>query len=162
MNSSPDEATTAEVLEAMGMTAEELLDTLETTRENVPRAHRDPRICLCGHGVQRHTVVNGIVYCKPTKMSCPCRKIRPVLEAQDSRLFVRKTLGAGPLHALALGIAAHVAARKSVRWIIDLACDRCGATGVPIAPSPVTQRGTTAPDATGYDALLCTTCRAEV
>jgi len=152
-----------EALAAIGITQREIEETLEALQESRSvRDDYDPRICLCGHAVKRHTSANGYVYCKPSKMSCPCKTVRPVLEVQDIRKFLRKTTGAGPLHALSLGIASHVLENKSVKWIVDLVCDRCGDTQSPVTPVPVTQRGHAAPRATGYDALLCTKCRTEI
>jgi hypothetical protein len=123
--------------------------------------HRDGRICACGHPMTRHTVVSGIVYCKPSKMDCPCKRDRPVLETSDTRTFLRKTEGAGPEHALTRGLQAAMAAGHVVEWLIEPQCDRCQTEG-PVAPVPVTQRGATVHQATGYDALLCRACREEV
>ena len=121
-------------------------------------ADRDGRICICGHAVVRHTTVSGLVFCKPTRMECPCKKMRPVLDADDIRPFLRKTEGAGALHALGRGLAAASSKNVKVEWIVDFKCDRCQKDS-PIAPVPVTQRGTAMSSATGFDALLCRECR---
>lgn len=126
-----------------------------------PKSKRDRRICLCGHPMARHTNLSGMVYCKPTRMECPCKKPRPVLEVSDVRPFLRKTSGAGPLHALGRGLAAAAAKGIEVRWLVEMKCDRCGKAG-PISPVPVTQRGIAVNEATGFDALLCADCRTEV
>ena len=119
-------------------------------------------VCACGHGIARHTVVHGTVMCKPARMECPCKKARPVLIAQDTRMFIRKTSGGGAQHALTRGIRESLTKNKSVEWIIDLVCDRCGEENASIVPVPVTQTGAAVSRATGYDALLCPDCRTEV
>lgn len=126
-----------------------------------PVIDRDGRVCVCGHPVARHTNVSGLVYCKPTRMECPCKSVRAVLDAADIRPFLRKTSGQGPLHALGRGLQACVTKEIEVRWLIDMQCDRCKAKG-PVSPVPVTQRGISVNHATGYDALLCRECREQV
>ena len=126
-----------------------------------PATNRDGRICLCGHPMARHTNAGGAVYCKPTRMECPCKNLRPVLEADDVRPFLRKTGGSGPLHALGRGLQASVTKQISVAWLVEMICDRCKTEG-PVSPVPVTQRGIAVSHATGYDALLCKDCREEV
>ena len=124
------------------------------------RLDRDNRICVCGHPVARHDTTYA-TYCKPSKMECPCKKVRPVLQVGDVRCFLRKTTGAGVFHALGLGLQAAVERGFSVHWLIDMKCDRCGKEGS-LSPVPVTANGIAQEQATGYDALLCPTCRAEV
>lgn len=65
------------------------------------------------------------------------------------------------MHALGRGLAAAMEKGISVRWLIEMKCDRCQKPG-PVSPVPVTQRGIAVPDATGYDALLCADCRTAV
>lgn len=150
----------AEALAAMGMTTEEVsaIDSALRTRPQ----KRDGRICLCGHGVTKHLVTDGIVTCKPSKMDCPCKKVRPVIDAEDTRPFLRRTQGSGPRHALSRGLAALAESGKDANWIIDLTCDRCMVSTPNLVPVPVTPTGFATSEATGYDALLCPTCREEV
>lgn len=150
----------AEALAAMGMTTDEVsaIDSALRTRPQ----KRDGRICLCGHGVTKHLVSDGIVSCKPSKMDCPCKKVRPVIDAEDTRPFLRRTQGAGAMHALSRGLAALATNGKDASWIIDLECDRCKAKTNNLVPVPVTANGFAVSEATGYDALLCPTCREEV
>lgn len=151
----------SDALAAIGMDATKVLeiDAVLRTRPAV----RDGRICLCGHGVAKHLVLdNGAVSCTPSKMKCPCKNLRPVLDAEDTRPFLRKTQGSGPEHALARGIAALSEGGKEADWIIDLVCDRCQEPNGVLIPTPVTKDGRIAQEATGYDALLCQTCREEM
>lgn len=148
-------------LAMMGLTPEDIdaadQDMLERRRHEVDR-----QVCACGHGMARHTIVHGVVMCKPARMECPCKKARPVIETSDTRMFIRKTDGAGAAHALSRGIRAAVEKGKDVEWCVDLVCDRCGQTSASIVPVPVTQSGHATSRATGYDALLCPDCRVEV
>lgn len=155
-----DDDDAVEVLKAMGLSLDEVRKADGLVREK--RHDRDQRVCLCGHAISRHTVTNGVVYCKPGRMECPCKKCRPVLEASDTRKFLRKTSGAGALHALSLGLLAHSETEKPVKWIIELKCDRCQKNDKNVVPVPVTQHGKAVSYATGYDALLCKECRMEI
>ena len=121
---------------------------------------RDKRVCLCGHAMSAH-MVDSVSVCSPSKMYCPCKVARAVLEVQDCRLFVRKTRGAGSQHALSLGVVASLERGKKVEWIIEQRCDRCKTPGK-VSPVPVTHEGFARSDATGFDALLCMVCRESV
>jgi hypothetical protein len=149
-----------DALKQLGISLEEAQEADEAVRSKTRRElDRDISVCLCGHGSARHMVVHGAVFCKPSRMECPCKKLRPVLDCDDVRMFLRKTTGGGTLHALTLGILAHAEAGKSVKWTIDLGCDRCGKNDKNVVPVPVTQSGMAVGYATGYDALLCRECR---
>jgi hypothetical protein len=150
----------AEALAALGMTTEQVTKIDEVLRTRPQK--RDGRICLCGHGVTKHLVSDGFVTCKPSKMDCPCKKVRPVIDAEDTRPFLRRTQGAGPMHALSRGLAALAVSGKNANWIIDLKCDRCNAETNNLVPVPVTATGFAVSEPTGYDALLCVKCREEV
>lgn len=151
----------ADALAMMGISAEDVdradEELLEKKKHGVDR-----QICSCGHAMSRHTVVHGVVMCKPARMECPCKRTRPVLETTDTRMFIRKTDGAGPAHALTRGIRAAIEKNKQVAWIVDLVCDRCQKPAEQIFPVPVTQNGIATSYATGYDALLCSECRLDV
>lgn len=150
-----------DALAALGLDMNEVLEADLILRSRPPK--RDGRICICGHGVTKHTVNEvGLVNCKPSKMECPCKKVRAVLDAEDTRPFLRRTQGAGPEHALSRGLAALAMNGKSAQWIIDLECDRCHEHSDQLVPVPVTKNGHAAHEPTGFDALLCPTCREEV
>ena len=152
-----------EALAMIGLTADDVDEAdVALAEQRKINASINRHVCACGHAMSRHTVVHGIVMCKPARMECPCKRSRPVLLAQDTRLFIRKTEGGGAAHALSRGIRESMAKGKSVEWLIDLVCDRCGRDTVSVTPVPVSQQGTARPYATGYDALLCSDCRVEV
>jgi hypothetical protein len=90
---------------------------------------------------------------------CPCKAVKPVIEADDIRSFMRRTEGAGAMHALTRGIASTVSSGKEVTWLIELKCDKCGKAAANVVPAPVTQSGRLADGATGFDALICHECR---
>lgn len=144
-------------LEAIGMTVDEveMHDTKKVRND-------DKQICACGHPVARHTDTYGVVYCKPSRMECPCKRIRPVLWSANMRRFLRKTEGPGPAHALARGIVECVKRNEEVEWTIDLVCDRCKKQSDRLVPTPVTQSGYAQNQPTGYDALLCRECLEQV
>jgi hypothetical protein len=148
-----------EILAEMGIGMDEALEADASVRY---KQGRDSRICLCGHPMGRHNVVGGIVMCKPNKMDCPCKKARAVLEAEDTRKFVRKTVGSGKFHALGLGLVSSAVAGKSVKWIIEMVCDKCGEESEVLSPTPVTQNGFLSGEVTGYDVLLCSSCRIDM
>jgi len=125
------------------------------------RRNGDRRICVCGHPAGRHTQIQGLTICKPTRMECPCKNLRAVLRAEDTRNFLRKTEGSGALHALGRGLRAAQDAGKSVEWLVEAKCDRCLAEAQ-VSPVAVTQRGVVVQAATGFDALLCRKCRENV
>lgn len=149
-----------DALAAMGMGVDEVMEMDSVLRTRPTK--RDGRICICGHGVAKHTEIAGVVNCKPSKMDCPCKKVRPVIDAEDTRPFLRKTQGAGPMHALARGLAALAENGKDADWIIDLVCDRCSQETGSLIPVPVTKDGRATVEPTGYDALLCQKCREEI
>lgn len=151
-----------EALELMGIDVEEAIEMDEILLGKIASGMRDPHICVCGHPVSRHTSTNGVVYCKPTRMECPCKYVKPVLEVEDLRSFLRKTTGAGSMHALTRGMVASIKKGKSVTWLTDPVCDRCGKSADSISPTPVTPNGISVNYATGYDALLCPSCRDQV
>jgi hypothetical protein len=119
---------------------------------------RDGRICVCGHPMKRHAVYGGMTSCTPTRLVCPCKSARPVLDVSDTRVFLRKTRGSGSLHALAQGLFAAIKANHKVDWLVEQKCDKCGIEGK-VSPVAVSQRGVIMEEATGFDALLCVKCR---
>jgi hypothetical protein len=112
-------------LEALGYDLEEIKkrdDELTRSRK------KSPSICLCGHPISSHTKSHeGDVYCKPSRMFCHCEKARPVVIAEDNRLFYRKTNSYGSEHALIRGAIASMAKNKKIEWIEEsYACSAKG------------------------------------
>lgn len=151
--------TAKDALAAMGIDFDEAVKADNKLKD---RQIRDPRICLCGHAVNKHTVTNGMVLCTPSRMVCPCKSVRAVIEVEDTRKFLRKTTGPGVEHALVRGIAALADNNKEAKWIDPIKCDRCATTEGRIIPCPITEGKQVAYKATGRDALLCTACMEEI
>ena len=133
--------------------AEEALKNVEQVS-----GRKDGRVCICGHSNGRHEILNGMVACQPAKQYCPCKKIRLVVESSNTRPFLRKTAGGGPMHALSQGIKSAIGYGYSVDWLIEPKCDKCG-EDKQVSPVPVTQNGRETEEATGFDVLLCRECR---
>lgn len=136
-------------------------EALEANDDLAERGPRDQRVCLCGHAVGRHSEYHGIVQCKPSKMDCACKKVRPVIEVSDLRVFLRKTDGQGPMHALGRGMAAATKKGIEIKWLVEAKCDRCENEG-PISPVAVTSTLHASNYDTGFNNLLCANCRMEI
>lgn len=146
-----------EILADMGI---ELDEAVEIDQMLQTRVRRDRRVCLCGHGVARHSDEYGAVQCRSNKWNCKCKKIQPVLEVQDTRLFMRKTEGPGAFHALNRGIVSAAAKEHEMSWIEGaLVCHKCGDTEAKVTVVPVSQAGIVQDYDTGYNAFLCDNCR---
>ena len=125
--------------------------------------NKDGRICICGHPVGRHEFITGLGKhaCSANKNNCPCKNLRAVIEVENARIFLRKTTGAGPLHALGHGILKAIESGQTVRWLVEQKCDRCGKESK-LSPVAVSSRGVVMNEATGLDALVCAECRTEI
>lgn len=139
-----------------------LEEAIQESKNNNTVRNTSKEICVCGHPTRRHKPNSrGEIKCVPNAMICKCKEPRPVLKAQDIRPFLRKTTGGGLLHALARGLATCVERGLEIEWLIPMACDKCH-TETKVVPTPVNQNGTIANDETGYNALLCQTCRTQI
>lgn len=150
-----------DALASMGITPEDV-DAADAELVEKRKVAVDRQICACGHAMSRHTTVHGIAYCKPARMECPCKHARAVVVTGDTRLYIRKTDGAGAAHALTRGMRAAAERGVRVEWLVDLVCDRCKRDVSNVVPVPVTQTGHAMTYATGYDALLCPDCRLDI
>ena len=145
--------------EFLDVSLEEVTEVLEEAKRNPHR--RDGAICLCGHGRSKHIEGPLGFTCAPAKQFCPCKVMRIVVETSDTRHFLFRTEGAGALHALLKGVGKAQKVGAEVEWVGGSICDKCGKDGK-VSPVPVSQRGVSMNEATGYDALLCVNCRLEV
>lgn len=146
-------------LAALGIDLDEAVKVDKALKQRGPR---DTRICICGHGISKHTDIAGRVVCKPSAMQCSCKHTRPVLDVEDTRLFLRSTQGGGSMHALSRGLSALALAGKNATWLVELKCDRCGAVDEIVTPVPVSKEGRSRSEDTGYHGLLCQSCREEI
>ena len=159
--------TATEALAALGISSHAAIEVDQSEKQ--VRSLRDNRVCLCGHPVSRHKVdpYSGILTCKPSQLLCRCKSVRPVLTTNDTRLFLRRTTGAGLHHALVRGLAACAQVGKEVAWIEPPQCERCKTLTGNIAPVVITSYLKVVPEVdkdsdTGLHAMLCDTCIKEL
>ena len=151
-------------IDALAMTGIELEELQDVGAALLKEPPKDSRVCICGHSMNKHAVINGYVSCKPSRMSCPCKAVRPVLTSTNVRPFMRKSLGSGSAHALMQGIRKAIELDADISWIEPPTCDyqkngsKCGSTEQ-VVPCLVTQNGFYTTEPTGYDVFLCVSCR---
>ena len=150
-----------DALAALGIDPTEAI-AIEMSRTKKPV--RDNRVCICGHAVARHKVdeYSGLMECKPSRLHCPCTNVRPVLEVEDTRLFLRGTSGPKNEHALVRGMTALAMSGKEAKWIEPPKCDRCDTAQGPIVPVPISKSNKVAYEATPLNAMLCETCLEDI
>jgi hypothetical protein len=148
-----------DILSEMGLDAD---DAIATDKRLKTKPRRDPRICVCGHAVNKHVIESGA--CEPTKYKCPCRHLHPVLTAEDTRMFLRKTTGPGPEHALTRGIAALAEAGKGCDWLEgSRVCAKCSAKDVQVKAVPTNSTGTAVLyEHSQFNILVCVDCYKEM
>ena len=168
----------SETLRMMGITVEdvqasdqELLDLgLVNTTNTEPKL-----ICICGHGITRHTeITENFWSCKPSRLDCHCKMPNAVLKVQDTRLFKMKSMGPGVRHALIRGIKASAEQGKDTEWTVDVVCGNpnCRNMGISfqVLPALVATNGPSKDMlvldplnfyGTMTDVLLCKVCRDE-
>jgi hypothetical protein len=119
-------------------------------------------VCVCGHSMNYHTDVPGRgSVCAPARISsCRCAEGRPILEADNLRLFMYITTGTAEDHALGKGVNASRKRGAGFRFLENpLKCDGCleVAQGVyPVAIDPDSQRLSNT--STRINKILCKTC----
>ena len=151
-------------IDALAMTGIELEELQDVGAALLKEPPKDSRVCICGHSMNKHAVINGYVSCKPSRMSCPCKALRPVLTSTNVRPFMRKSLGSGSAHALMQGFRKAIELDAEISWIEPPTCDyqkngsKCGSTEQ-VVPCLVTQNGFYTTEATGYDVFLCVSCK---
>ena len=151
-------------IDALAMTGIELEELQDVGAALLKEPPKDSRVCICGHSMNKHAVINGYVSCKPSRMSCPCKAVRPVLTSTNVRPFMRKSLGSGSAHALMQGFRKAIELDAEISWIEPPTCDyqkngsKCGSTEQ-VVPCLVTQNGFYTTEATGYDVFLCVSCK---
>jgi hypothetical protein len=151
-----------ELLKQMGIDPKE---AIETDADLSKRKRRDPRICICGHGANRHIFDNGVWACAPSRLVCACQGFRPVLEVEDTRPFLRKSSGPGVRHALIRGLSRLVEDGRTATWIEDPKCEKCGSENQGIVPVAFTFSGRVAyseGEMSGKHAFLCQGCLEEI
>lgn len=152
----------ADLLREMGIDPEE---AVKVDKELSKKKRRDSRVCICGHGANRHIEDNGVWACVPSRLTCTCQGLRPVLEVDDTRMFLRKSSGPGTRHALIRGLTSLIDGGKYATWIEELSCDKCTSTGPGIVPVPFSFSGGVAyseEEMSGRHAFMCQECLEEI
>lgn len=144
-------------LDKLSVSKDDAKEALDRIQEESGR--KDSRICICGHSNGRHRAgYANIVTCQAAKQFCPCKQVRLVLSATDTRPFLRKTSGGDGFHALIQGIVAAEEKGIEVDWLVEPKCDKCGAdTGVTVVT--VDANGFELTESKGYDIFVCSKCR---
>lgn len=144
-------------LEGFAISRERLAEETEEIR--LHRSKRDARICVCGHPVARHSEYGGRTLCAPTRMTCPCSRMLPVIEVTDTRPFLRKTRGSGAHHALMQGLYGLIEKGREWKWLTGHpVCMRCSREGVAVLPFALGARGMPSVEPEGVNVLLCDDC----
>lgn len=130
-----------DLLAGLAFTQEEM-STVIKDREDRGRRDRDSRICMCGHTMHAHKVMDGLPnpVCRAGKVICNCTEPEPVLKPEDARLFLRATEGARDKHALSVGVARLAEKGLRGKWLVKRACVVC-ATEVGVFPVPFDKEG---------------------
>ena len=120
-------------------------------------------VCSCGHSMNYHARVGEVSICTPAKMDCKCKVERPVLVADNLRMFLNNTSGVGVEHALGKGLVASVARKVNFSWVESpLRCDMCmGEMSEPIPVAVSLNDGMPTDKSTGVDKIVCMTCYVE-
>ena len=80
------------------------------------RYDKSKHVCICGHAINKHNgYEEGHGICQTGRHICPCLKKDPVIFANDTRYFMRKTYGLGSKHALSTGLLALKRAKKTAQ-----------------------------------------------
>jgi hypothetical protein len=137
----------------------------EVFKENEIEAiiRRDKRICSCGHPIKKHENIEHVGWlCKPGKHHCQCSVPYAVITVWDTRYFMRKSVGNGGRHALALGIKASMDANPTkndlLQWLIPATCQGCSTENVKLYPVNMTDQGVIKEESAFITKLLCDGC----
>lgn len=151
--------TADEVLVAMGMTPE----TIAREMRGAELARRDGRICICGHPMARHKdeAGVGIIFCRPSRLSCKCQTPYAVIEVRNTRPFMFRTTGLGLEHALQAGIFRCREKGIEITWLVPQQCERegCDST-LGVQAVPLSDRMKPVAQESKINALMCVGCRA--
>ncbi|MFM1786420.1 MAG: hypothetical protein RL228_370 [Actinomycetota bacterium] len=140
-----------------------LLGFSETDVEEELRKNRlappSKQVCICGHAVNKHSELSqGRWTCQTANHICPCQGPEPVLVVQDTRYFMKKTEGYGPMHAISYGLMRLRQEKKWARFIIDLKCDRCKAENCKLYPTALSPELRIVRRPSSINKFLCIEC----
>lgn len=140
-------------LELFGAKAEDI-DVGPERKRGVSR-----EICVCGHPMAHHeTVYEGLDSCQESKMFCPCRHKKAVLEAEDLRAFKFSSEGYGRDHALWKGLKKLRNMGKGAVALVDSRCWKCFEER-PIEPVSLTPENRVSRQPQARNVMVCMQCR---
>ena len=116
-------------------------------------------ICICGHSVNNHKDFgDGQLICTPAKQFCPCERLLPVIEVENTKYFLRRTRGYGEKHALTMGL--HHLTKNGFwsRMLIEPICFRCEGTNLTIYPTPISRGNSVSYGPSPLNVFLCLDC----
>ena len=145
-----------------------VFDGLGISEESVSRflAERDrhdtsKQVCICGHAINKHSgYEEGIGNCVTGRHWCPCKAKNPVLYANDTRYFMRKTYGSGSRHALSTGLQKLGQVGKRAYWLEPPACwnDKCTSGNPLIFPVSMDSNNRIIKEPGPVNVFLCESC----
>jgi len=150
-----DSEHSSDALDAFGFSESEIEAELRKNRLAPP----SKQVCICGHAVNKHSEPSeGRWYCRTANHDCPCGGPEPILVVQDTRYFMKKTEGYGPMHALSYGLMRLRQEKKWARFIIELKCDRCKAEDTKLFPVPLSPELRVVRRPSPINKLVCNDC----
>ena len=144
------------------------LDALGISQESVEkflgdrdRYDHSKHVCICGHAINKHShYEDGFGTCLTGRHYCPCAAKNPVLYANDTRYFMRKTYGSGSKHALSAGLLRLNQVKKKAHWLIKPTCWKpdCTSGNPLIFPVALDKFNRVLKEPGPINVLLCETC----
>jgi len=125
------------------------------------RYDRSKHVCICGHAINKHSgYERGLGVCLTGRHWCPCIAENPVLYANDTRYFMRKTYGLGSKHALSTGLAKLAQVRKKAFWLEEPSCwnPHCSRVNKLIFPVSMDKDSQIINEPGPINVFLCETC----
>lgn len=144
-------------LAQLGLEVEQVDDEIR----ELERELNSKQVCICGHPMRRHSLLQDRWDCQPARIWCPCSQPIPVLEAEDLRLFQCQTFGWGARHALIQGIRKSDNALRWTRLLANAHCWSCGSKEV-LYPTPLDGNQLPTKQAAPMNALFCEACLLKV
>jgi hypothetical protein len=118
-------------------------------------------VCICGHAMNKHSGFDsGHGSCVTGRHWCPCATPKPVLIAQDTRFFMRKTYGPGSRHALSTGMLRLRQRGVRMAWLEKPVCWRpdCNSGNELIFPVALNDAMRVADAPAKINVFLCESC----
>ncbi len=143
-------------------------DSLGVSEESVEKFLNDrdrydssKHVCICGHAINKHSgYEDNRGYCLTGRHWCPCSAKQPVLYANDTRYFMRKSYGLGSKHALSTGLKKLNDVGKSAHWISAPSCwnNNCTSANPLIFPVSLSKSNQILNEPGPVNVFLCETC----